>query len=165
MATQPAFARLTKSVTRMQRTSNALLWLTSDQKYQQSTDVKQSIELMLNDYQELLSVHQIQCKLIPKAPLMLVMPAVVLELIIFTLLTNVIHHCQVDGSEKQWLITIDEAGVTFSNPMMKDVHKQQSAERFGLGHTLIDKLAKKFELQFFSHCIPPDFVATIKKAH
>jgi signal transduction histidine kinase len=163
MTTQPAFGRLTKSVTRMQRTCNALLWLTSDQKHQQSTDVNQTIKLMLNETQELLSVHQIQTNVIANAQLSLVIPAVVLELMIFTLLTNVIHHCQTDGSEKQWLIIIDETGVTFSNPIIADASKQQSPERFGLGHTLIDKLAKKFELQFFSHCIPPDFVVTIKK--
>ena len=146
---KPSFKRLGKSVTRMKRISEALLWLTATSEEVHQTRVSQVMLPLLAEHKALTDTHNIEVQLVLEAECVLPMPEVTLELIILNLMANVIHHCQVEEQHKYWQITVTENAVSFTNPKAGQLLQQQerNEQRFGLGLMLVEKLARKFKLQ------------------
>jgi len=149
LANKPSFQRLGKSVTRMKRISEALLWLTAVDKQQHHTEISQVLVPLLAEHKTLTDTHNIEVQLSLEAEYVLPMPAVTLELIVVNLMANVIHHCQVDEKSKYWHIRVTEDHVSFINPRapVQDNENEQTGARFGLGLMLVQKLATRFDVQ------------------
>lgn len=154
---QPAFARLTKGIARMNRISTALLWLTSTDQKSHSTEVKAVIDNILSESSSLLAKHNVEIciedstsdKALKRTPdnvtLLLPMPEEVVELIVLNLLTNVIHHCHTGDEHKQWLIQINSHSVSFTNPLIA-TDSSIKQKGFGLGLNLVTKISEKFSV-------------------
>lgn len=141
-----AFSRLEKSVVRMKRISEALLWLTDESEEEHSTSVVQAVQTILTENQPLLSAQKINVDLHQDADLLLPLPEIVMELIVFNLLNNVVHHCQVSELDKNWRINIEQDKVSFSNPIAIKEQGTSTEKHFGLGLGLVEKLLMKFGL-------------------
>lgn len=142
-----AFKRLDKSVIRMKRISEALLWLTDESEEQHSTQVNQALQTILMESQPLLSAQQILVDVNKEADLCLPLPEIVMELVIFNLLNNVVHHCQVAELQKTWRIDIKQHQISFSNPVSYNREISATEKHFGLGLGLVEKLLSKFDLR------------------
>jgi len=148
VATKPAFKRLNKSILRVNRISTALLWLTSNASETHETEVTSVIKNVLEESQILLEAHHIEVQINEHSQLSLPLPEVVVELIIFNLLTNVVHHCQMATSQKYWQIDIRQNDITFTNPTEESTTQDRATQGFGLGLMLVQKLTEKFGVKF-----------------
>jgi signal transduction histidine kinase len=160
---KPSFRRLARSIIRMKRISEALLWLTAPSSEKQSTNVKTVVERILLESDELLSTHGIDVQITSNQSLYIPMPEVTFELIALNLLTNVVHHCQVPENEKYWKIEIDKNYVCFSNPKLIGtvVSRHKSEPRFGLGLMMIKKLTEKFAVNLKLEDEPAHYKVTL----
>jgi signal transduction histidine kinase len=144
---QPAMQRLVKSITRIKRISSALLWLTSQEEYQESCLIITVLEQILEESQNIITAHQLKVTVenvsgnAPKVTL----PVEVLELIFLNLINNAIHHGKQDNHVKALRITLDKNKITFFNEKATTASEHQS---FRLGLQLIDKLSERFKLTF-----------------
>jgi signal transduction histidine kinase len=144
---QAAMQRLVKSLARIKRISNALLWLTSKDEYQGLSCVNTVLQHVLAESKELTNAHQLNITLEhqnycqPKIS----MPEPVLELIFFNLLNNVIHHGKQQAGAIALTISIDKNVIIFSNEQISNIDEQQ---HFKLGLKLITKLTERFNLRF-----------------
>ncbi|MBQ4863233.1 HAMP domain-containing histidine kinase [Pseudoalteromonas sp. MMG013] len=143
----PAFKRLGKSVQRMQRLSNALLWLTSQHTYDCHIDAAAIIRKTINSMQDLMAVHQVKTNIEVKHPCPIAMPEEVLELLVFNLFNNVVHHASAELEQRHWSILIDQTKIQFLNAIPKE-NVVQANEHFGIGLTLVTKLAQRFNIGF-----------------
>ncbi|MBN7796943.1 sensor histidine kinase [Parahaliea mediterranea] len=146
LPTTSAFTRLTNSVTRMQRISSGLLWLTSTQDFSGNSDVEQTVRDTLGSLEALTVSHGIDIRINCHRPCEMPLPSEVLELIVINLLNNVIHHGKADGGQMRWDIEIDSRRVLFSNAVENVDPVNQNEQRFGVGLVLVEKLVQRFEL-------------------
>ncbi|WP_100643633.1 sensor histidine kinase [Alteromonas facilis] len=144
----PAYARLRNSVARMKRISSGLLWITSDHTFDGHIDAHTVIESTLQSLDELQRTHKVNTTITSHAPLSLPMPTEVLELMVFNLLQNVIHHGAAHNGSLQWAIDIYDQHLTFSNGVDRSSAPDPHQQGFGIGLTLMEKLAKRFGLAF-----------------
>lgn len=158
---RPSFKRLKKSVRRMQRISNGLLWLTSQKLSNHQTSVLSTVQDVVNEMDDLLTAHNIEVNIEEKAILEIPLPVDVFELMVFNLLTNVIHHSEETTELKYWNIRIESSAIYFSNPVASNASEMADNERFGLGLILIEKLADKFSLKFSTTQQQQEFVASL----
>ena len=141
-----AFQRLDKSIHRMHRMCNGLLWLTSEQVCNQSLSVNQALSSSLSKLKDLIITHKIEVEVSAETEVGFVMPEEVFELITFNLLNNVVHHGHLSAGVIKWQIRLTESTITFSNECLDKVEGKQQKERFGIGLTLVSKLAERFGL-------------------
>tara|TARA_R110001592_G_scaffold349774_1_gene645352 strand:- start:3616 stop:4716 length:1101 start_codon:yes stop_codon:yes gene_type:complete len=155
---QPSMQRLVKSLARIKRISNALLWLTSKEEYQGISCVNTVLKQVLAESKKLASAHQLNITVAninhyqPKVA----MPENVLELIFFNLINNVIHHGKQKGGAIVLKISIDENEISFSNDQTRRNGEQQ---HFNLGLKLIRKLTERFNLDFKTQITNNNFKA------
>lgn len=142
-----AFKRLDKSVIRMKRISQGLLWLTDENAEKHATKVSRALQTILTENQPLLSAQQILVDVNKEAELSFPIPEIVMELVIFNLLNNVVHHCQVADSQKTWRIDIKQNQISFANPVADNIAAKRVEKHFGLGLGLVEKLLSKFNLK------------------
>lgn len=144
---QPSMQRLVKSLARIKRISNALLWLTSKDEYHGESSMVAVLTKVLTESKSLVIVHHLDITLDniynyqPKAAL----PEEVLELIFFNLINNAIHHGLQKNASTALSIVIDKNDITFSNQQKSSLSEQQ---HFSLGLKLIEKLTDRFSIDF-----------------
>ena len=157
---QPSVQRLVKSLARAKRISNALLWLTSKDEYQENNCLNSVLKAVLVESKNLANVHQLNITLdnINDCQPKVLMPEDVLELIFFNLINNVIHHGKQQDGTICLSINITENEITFSNEQASDMADQQ---HFSLGLKLIEKLTERFQLDFNTTIIDQQFNATL----
>lgn len=139
-----AFTRLNKSVERMHRLSNGLLWLTSEQDFNSSNNVLQLLDMALQKFSDITNTHNINVSINTDSQFEIKMPEEVLELIVFNLLNNIIHHGRLSSTTVPWHITITKQTVTFTNDISETSSAEDNTERFGVGLTLVSNLSKRF---------------------
>lgn len=142
-----AFERLQSSISRMNRLSDGMLWLTSDQEFNEVINTEESINKCITSLSELSEAHQIRIELNTKENLELQIPNTVFELIVFNLFNNVVHHGEQSKNDTTWLVTINKDEVSFRNPVKKDTDRALEVEHFGIGLTLILQLTSRFDLK------------------
>ena len=144
---QPSLQRLVKSLARIKRISNSLLWLTSKEEYQGISCVNTVLKQVLSESKLLASSHQLNITLtnINHYQPQISIPENVLELIFFNLINNVIHHGKRQEGAIALTISIGENEILFSNEQASGVGEQQ---HFSLGLELIKKLTERFNLDF-----------------
>ncbi len=155
---QASMQRFVKSLARIKRISNALLWLTSPEKYQSTTCMTSILNKVLIDSKNLVTAHHLDITLdnMSHYKPMIAMPVEVLELIFFNLINNAIHHgLQIHGSILL-KITINKSEIIFSNEKANISSEQQ---HFSLGLTLIKKLTERFTIDFKTHITDNNFNA------
>ncbi len=141
MADSAAFRRLEKSMTRMRRLSNGLLWLTSNQVFNGSTEVQATIQSTLLQLEEQCSVHGVCVELNFDKAHMVAMPEEVLELIVFNLFNNVVHHGREVDAKIEWSISTQGNLLRFSN-LASNMPKEE--QHFGIGLSLVSRLTERF---------------------
>jgi len=142
-----AFERLQSSISRMNRLSDGMLWLTTDQEFSEMTNTEETINKCITALSELGDAHQTRIELNKIEDLELQIPNTVLELIVFNLFNNVVHHGEQSKNNTTWLVTINKDEVSFSNPVTKDANRALEVEHFGIGLTLILQLTSRFNLK------------------
>ena len=144
---QSSVQRLNKALRRIKRTSDAMLWLTSNEQYNEICCVQNILENVLKESKSLAQAHHINISVNKaKHALMVPMPENVIELIFFNLINNAIHHGQLQNDMIELVIHISENGIAFTNAYHADIDKSQS--HFSLGLKLISKLCKRFNMRF-----------------
>lgn len=139
-----SFTRLNKSIQRMHRLCDGLLWLTSQQEFGKSTPVSQMLEASLTAFKDVIETHSIDVSIDTNANLQLGLPESVFELIVFNLLNNVVHHGHLTQGSTRWQIEISEQGIRFSNSIEQANEDIRDEERFGVGLKLVSMLAERF---------------------
>lgn len=157
---QPLMKRLVKSLARIKRISNALLWLTSKEQFQGEIDIKKVLDKILIESKDLATAHHLDVTLsnINQCHPKVMMPEEVIELIFINLLNNAIHHGVNSNDSNLLTITIDENSIIFSNEIANIVSEHQ---HFNLGLNLITKLAERFNNSFFIKINGNQFNATL----
>lgn len=155
---QPSMQRFVKSLARIKRISNALLWLTSSEEHQGESCVSTVLNQVLVDSKNLTTAHHLDITLenINHYQPMIAMPEEVLELIFFNLINNAIHHGLQKHGSILLKITINKNEVIFSNEKANISSEQQ---HFSLGLTLIKKLTERFTIDFKTHITDNNFNA------
>lgn len=146
LSLSPAFIRLENAMDRMQRLSNGLLWLTSEQRFEGCINVKQTIESAIASLQDLAKAHQVTIDFKVEQDFSLQMPKSVLELIVFNLFNNVVNHGKAIGGKIKWLIVVDNNEIRFANLIADNDVIEIQEQHFGIGLTLVSQLTKRFEL-------------------
>jgi signal transduction histidine kinase len=157
---QPLMQRLVKSLSRIKRTSNALLWLTAKDPYKNENCVNKGLDKILLESKDLVTAHQLDITLsnINQYQPKISMPEEVLELIFFNLINNVIHHGMQNKGIITLTISIDKHGITFSNETANTSSEQQ---HFSIGLRLIKKLADRFNSDFTTNLTSNKFNANL----
>jgi signal transduction histidine kinase len=157
---QPLMQRFVKSLARIKRISNALLWLTSKEQHQGKVGLNKVLDKVLLESKDLASVHSLDITLnnVNQYQPTITMPDEVLELIFLNLLNNAIHHGVHSNDSNLLTITIDKHAVIFSNEIANITSEQQ---HFNLGLNLITKLAERFNSSFVTQVTDNQFNATL----
>jgi len=157
---QPAMQRLAKSLARIKRISNALLWLTSTEKYQGESCITTILNNVLLESKSLALVHHLDITLdnINNDQPKTAMPEEVLELIFFNLINNAIHHGMQSNGLTVLAVTIAQNKITFTNEQAPTTDEQQN---FSLGLKLIKKLTERFAINFKTNMTNNHFSAVI----
>ena len=138
--------RLDKSIKRIKRITNALLWLTTKDECKEITDVTRSIKQTVDDCCELISAHKLSIEVITESKLFLKIPSSVIELISYNLINNAIHHAASIQGTKKLSIRISHNKIAFLNACL--VSENEDSQGFGLGLKIIEKLARRFNLTY-----------------
>ncbi len=141
-----AYKRLEKAIVRMRRISASFLWLTSKEENENESDVVQSVQQITTDLSDVLNVHKMKVALTLGHDLHFKMPNEVCELIIANLIGNAINHARHNENGKTLTIKFSENGVEFSNDIGDDAFSRKKG--FGIGLSLVSKLAQRFDLVF-----------------
>ena len=158
-----SYKRVHKSIGRMQRISNGLLWLTSDENPHLNTNINDTLDQVLADSDDLTKAHNINVEVDSKASLNLPLPSIVFELIVMNLLNNVILHSREIDGKRHWQITISDKSVNFANQANETGYK--SIDRFGLGLMLVTKLSNKFGLTLETQLSGEQFFVQISNSN
>lgn len=156
-----AFLRLNKSIQRMHRLCNGLLWLTSQQHYLKSNNVLHMLETSLQQLNDLINTHHIAIDIGTSATVNFAVPEEVFELILFNLINNVVHHGSLTDGSIKLQISITDRSIIFTNALNPKVETTNSKDRFGIGLTLISKLTERFELTTKISTDKDNFMLTI----
>jgi len=157
---QPSMQRFIKSLTRIKRITNALLWLTSPEEHQDESCLSTVLNQVLVDSKNLATAHHLDITLenINHYKPMIAMPGEVLELIFFNLINNAIHHGLQKHGSILLKITINESEIIFSNEKTNISCEQQ---HFNIGLKLIKKLTERFTIDFKTHITDNHFNAVL----
>ncbi len=148
LAQQAVYVRLVNSMSRMHRTSEAMLWLTSTAKSTHQTQVNVCLARMKPDILQTYSHHGLKLEVHEQGKLLLPMPEEVFEFILYNLLNNAVHHGKVDNETSALRIDITASSLCFKNAVgSNDVENSRSTINFGLGLSLVSKLCRRFGLQ------------------
>lgn len=146
LATTPAFLRLEKSMNRMARLSNGLLWLTSEQEFSDRINVAETVNKVLLQLDDLSKAHSVTVYFEVIGSTNAAVPTEVLELIVFNLFNNVVHHGQVTQDGIDWNIELCDHELRFSNLVAAQSVLEINEQHFGIGLNLVTRLAERFDL-------------------
>jgi len=161
---QASVQRLVKSLARIKRISNALLWLTSKDQFQGKTDINTVLNKVILESEALSTLHKLNISLdkTTQSPTSASIPEEVIELIFFNLINNAIHHGLHTEGTLGLNITIGQHAVTFTNAIANELeHELSKQQHFNLGLTLIKNLAERFEHHFTTEVTNNHFSATL----
>lgn len=144
MSGSAAFQRLEKSMNRMRRLSSGLLWLTSNQAFSSTTDVKATVTKTLLQLEEQCKAHGVLVELDLTTNYTIAMPEEVLELIIVNLFNNVVHHGKMVDAQIVWTIATNDAQLHFSNLATQQTFHDLQEQHFGIGLSLVSRLTERF---------------------
>lgn len=143
------YKRLEESLKRMHRTSEAMMWLTSEQEFSGSIKSNEKVKNSVKELEFFYSERNVVIDLKEQGQLNLAMPEIVFEFIIYCLINNVIHHGQPDIDNTLKVdIVVTNTTIHFINKI-KDINsfEKEQNEHSGIGLMLIDKLCKRFNVQ------------------
>jgi len=157
---QPAMQRFVKSLARIKRISNALLWLTSTEEYQGESCITTILNNVLFESKSLALAHRLDITLnnINHEQPKVTIPEEVLELIFFNLINNAIHHGMQSNGLTVLTVTIAQNEITFGNEQALTTDEQQN---FSLGLKLIKKLTERFAVNFKTNITNNQFSARL----
>ncbi len=144
---QAVYTRLVNSISRMHRTSEAMLWLTSTAKSTHQTQVTVCLARMKQDILQTYSNHGLKLDVREQSELLLPMPEEVFEFILYNLVNNAVNHGRINNKTISMQIEINANSVCFKNAVSSnEIEGNNSSTNFGLGLSLINKLCQRFDL-------------------
>ncbi|WP_076410445.1 sensor histidine kinase KdpD [Shewanella sp. UCD-KL12] len=161
---QASMQRLVRSLARIKRISNALLWLTSKDQFQAKSNINKVLDKVILESKALSTLHKLDISLENTAqyPTSASIPEEVIELIFFNLINNAIHHGLHCEGALGLNITIEQHGITFTNAIANELeHELSKQQHFNLGLTLIKNLAERFSHHFTTEVTNNHFSATL----
>ncbi|WP_346432573.1 sensor histidine kinase [Psychrosphaera aquimarina] len=164
LAQQDVYVRLLSAVGRMKRISEAMLWLNSQSEFNHPLQVNHVLVKIKQDVLKTFNNHGLTLNIEEQDKLLLSVPEEVFELIIYSLVNNVIRHGKDDDGTKTLTINITENGISFSNLVDQDASKQHnSTTNFKLGLLLVSKLCQRFGLNLNIETAQGQFLVRINK--
>jgi len=151
--------RLSQALIKIERISDALLWLTTKESFNQSTDVSKSLDLVVNETQNLIAAHNICIEIEVMNNCFLPVPEKVIELIIFHLINNSIQHLSSNKHDSNLRVLVNEELISFSNLKLD---KNDTTKGFGLGLMIIEKLAQRFDLKLSKEETQTEFSVVLR---
>ena len=143
-----AYQRLSNSIHRMHRMSEALLWLTSSTVSQEQVQVNQQLALMRDDIEHTFHQHRLKIHIVEDANLNFIMPKAVFEFMIYSLATNTVHHSSANNSDKLLNIIVTETSLTLNNRIDSNPSLGEDTQsHFGIGMIVIEKLCRRFNIK------------------
>ena len=144
---QDVYGRLVKSVGRMHRTSEAMLWLTSTADCQENLQVNDCIAHMQAELLQTYSQHGLAIEVNEQAELSLPIPDSIFEFILYNIASNTVHHGLDEHGIKLLQIDISGNSVRFKNRIATDEHQGPlPTTNFGIGLSLVSQLCERFGL-------------------
>lgn len=159
-----AFSRLNRSIARIRRISNGLLWLTrtaDDADIVDEIDVKMAFENMLEEFQGEFDRRGIKVDVTGVQGPTWNVPLDVIELVILNVFQNVWTHCGQHDDEKSMTLNFDVGSVSCANTVADEANEGVS-RGFGLGLMLVTKLLHRFELNLTTQISNHDFRLDIR---
>ena len=144
---QDVYIRLVNAMSRMHRTSEAMLWLTSAVESKHYTQINLRLARMKQDILQTYNNHNLKLVISEHGKLLLPIPEEVFEFIVFNLVNNAVHHGKVDSKTNPLRIDITDNSLCFKNAVVNDeLSYNNSTSNFGLGLSLVSKLCQRFGL-------------------
>ena len=159
-----AFLRLNRSIARIRRISNGLLWLTrtdDDDGIVDEIDVKMAFENMLAEFQGEFDRRGIKVDVTGEQGPIWKVPLDVIELVILNVFQNVWTHCGQNDDQHSMALNFDEGSVSCANTVA-DKANEGVTRGFGLGLMLLTKLLNRFELNVTTQISNHDFRLDIR---
>jgi len=159
-----AFLRLNRSIARIRRISNGLLWLTrtdDEDGIVDEIDVKMAFENMLAEFQGEFDRRGIKVDVTGEQGPIWKVPLDVIELVILNVFQNVWTHCGQNDDQHSMALNFDEGSVSCANTVA-DKANEGVTRGFGLGLMLLTKLLNRFELNVTTQISNHDFRLDIR---
>lgn len=162
---QGVYIRLVSAMSRMHRTSEAMLWLTSIVESKHYTQVNVCLVRMKQDILKTYNNHNLKLDIHEHGKLLLPIPEEVFEFIVFNLVSNAVQHGKVDCETNPLHIDITDNSLCFKNAVVNvELACNDSTTNFGLGLSLVSKLCQRFGLVEHIEINNNIFSIEIKKA-
>ncbi|GAB5382458.1 MAG: hypothetical protein Alis3KO_38730 [Aliiglaciecola sp.] len=131
-----ALERLKQALNKMEKTSSAFLWLSSNNTWHVSVEVTNILEDIISASRDLVQKQKLIVMTDIEQTCYLIAPREVIGVVLENLLRNAINHC----TDNEISVKSDCTGVTFTNRF----NTQSQSEGFGIGILLVNQLAKRF---------------------
>lgn len=135
-----ALIRLQQALEKMEQTSEAFLWLTSENAWATPTEATPIIENLISRNALLLQKHRVSIDTQYTTPCSFIAPPEVLTVVFENLLWNAVIHKDKSGDQDNIVINVDANRILFSN----SYSAEDLTEGFGIGMLLVKQLANRF---------------------
>ena len=158
---EDVYIRLLNASNRMRRVSEAMLWLGSDAIVEKPLEINTALLDIKKEVTNMFASHGLIIDIHATDSLRIKLPLEVFEFIVFSLVTNVVHHGKENAGRKVLNIDIDANRICFHN-LVSDARRPQVQNNFGIGLAMVGKLCERFGLQYMIDEKEDSFYVNIK---
>lgn len=145
---EDVYLRLLNASKRMRRVSEAMLWLGSDATVEKPLQINTALFDIKKDVAEMFASHGLIINIQEDDSLSINLPLEVFEFIVFSLVTNVVHHGKEEAGRKAVNIDITSSSICFQN-LVSNTGSEHIQNNFGIGLAIVRKLCERFDLSCY----------------
>lgn len=150
---QRAHARLVTSLSKMEKISQAFLWLSSDNAWTTPVQIAPIVRNLLSQHQPAAGKRHIEFELEIAGNCVITAPDEVLEVLIENLIVNALNHSPAGKIS----IHCDQAKVQICNP----IADKSQHDGFGVGMLLVSNMAERFNIRWQQDINNRQYVVTL----
>ena len=159
------YQRLNSALRRVQRTSEAMLWLTTYKKVAAPLQLNTSLAIVKEEAIAMYQAHGLSFSIKESDRISAFIPKEVFEFIVFNLVNNVIHHGREENGVKAMEVEVTQNAILVKNSIDVDApnltEKESSDSSFGLGLLLVEKFCQRFDLKMVVNNTRCEFIVKI----
>jgi signal transduction histidine kinase len=149
LSQEDVYIRLLNASNRMRRVSEAMLWLGSDAIVEKPLQINTALLDIRKEVTNMFTSHGLIIDIQEADALCINLPLEVFEFIVFSLVTNVVHHGKEKAGRKVLNIDITANSICFQN-LVGNRGSLQAQKNFGIGLVIVRKLCERFSLSYYS---------------